>query len=58
MKNVKVKTFFASKMSKLEESINVFINETIEDCDVIDIKINTILDSDNTYCHFALVMYL
>ena len=40
MKNVKVKLFETHEKQDLEDKINHFINEEIEDCDVVDIKLN------------------
>ena len=40
MKNVKVKIFETFKKQDLEDEINQFINEEIEDCDIMDIKFN------------------
>lgn len=62
MKNVKVKIFETSKRQDLEDKINQFINEEIEDCNVIDIKLNIDQQVDPEWIgaypmYVAMVMY-
>jgi hypothetical protein len=57
MKNVKVKTFKSLHRIQLEDDINKFICEDIEECDVIDIKIHVDSKIDpNSY--FAMLLYV
>lgn len=61
MENVKVKIFETSNRQKFEDAINHFLNEEIEDCDLIDIKlhvdphVNPEWEINPTY--FAMVLY-
>lgn len=63
MKNVKIKIFESAHSHQLEAMVNVFINEEVAGCDVIDIKFH-VDDQINpeweglTPMYVAMIMYV
>ncbi len=58
-KNVKIKTFHAKSSRDLEHNINEYINEEVEDCEVLDVKFCAVYNQSYEETGlYAMVIYL
>ena len=61
MGQIKVKSIYASSLEKLDDKINHFVSEEVEDCLVTDVKFNVLLEPEsitNKLHYFAMILYV
>ncbi len=60
LEQVKVKSMYAVSLDKLDDKINHFICEEVEDCQVIDVNFKVIMEegAGGRMHYFAMIMYV